>query len=93
MAPDSDVPGPPDVDVPDDAVEDDEDVVTVHLSPEGAYALQQVLENVRAHRLYPYNYHPTPPDDVFDDREDLDDLRRGLWKNRLVRGVHEERHA
>lgn len=87
-------PAPPDVDVPEDEIEDDEeDVVTVRLSPEGAYALRDVLEAVRAHRLYPYNYQTTPPDDVFDDREDLEDLRKLLGRNRWVRRVHEERHA
>lgn len=88
-------PAPIDVDVPeDDVVDDDEDVVSVDLSPEGAYALQQFLEAGRAHRLYPYNYQGTPPQIAGDDREDLEDLRRLLGKNRLVRQVRDgERHG
>ena len=83
-------PAPIDVDVPDDETEDDEeDVITVRLSPEGGYLLYKTLESVRAHRFYPYNYQTTPPDDVLDDRQDLEDLRKLLRKNRFVRQVRD----
>lgn len=82
------------VDVPDEDNEDEEDVVSVGLSPEGGYLLYQTLEAVRAHRLYPYNYQAPLPESVAEDRADLEDLRKLLRKNRHVRQVRDgERHG
>lgn len=86
-------PAPPD-DLPGlDVDDEDDDVVDVGLSPEGALRLWDVLEAARAHQIAPWAPVVNRSMDDKADLRDLNDLRRMLASNRFVRPLYEARLA